>query len=376
MKKLIKVILPVLIGFSAAAQDRSHQYTNLLNGVLINSAEAGRQNGILANFDARTMLGGMDGSPRVANFTLSGSMGKDAGLGLKVVTDASGVFQTNNFEGIYSKQIQLSQKSLLRFGLNLGMVQTNLRQELLNDNVNQADPMLTDKNLGKMRFSSGFGLAYRFNERLEASLSFPTLVTGDEKINGFFVGSASYKFISGASKQFSVKPTLNFYNFQHSDKMLDIYANCQWKEMLGLSAGYRSNGSLLIGTSFDFKVFGIRYMYYHHLSALENLAPAQNEVSVILQFGEPKRRYVEPKAATMPADPFTVELDKINKRLNGLIQVEKTNPGLVDVPAELKKIDVELNSLLKNQKVEDPQQLRLIKDIQDTMDVLISKYSK
>ena len=84
MKRIILTIgtVTLLLLQNGFAQERSHYYTNLLNPFLINPAHAGSVQGINAIFNAKSMLGGIDGSPRTINFGLSGSLQRDAGLGL------------------------------------------------------------------------------------------------------------------------------------------------------------------------------------------------------------------------------------------------------------------------------------------------------
>lgn len=377
MKRIILTIgtATLLLLQNGFAQERSHYYTNLLNPFLINPAHAGSVQGINAIFNAKSMLGGIDGSPRTINFGLSGSLQRDAGLGLKVISDWSGVFQTTNMEMAYSKKVQLHEKHFLSFGLSLGVIQTTLKTELLNGTVNLADPTLTDKNINKLRVASGAGFVYKFDDKLQISTSFPSLVTGDDKINGFFISSVSYNKNLGKDNKYQLLPAINFYNMQYSDKLFDAMLTGTWNKTISISTGYRSNGSLLMGAGINFNAFSAQYLYYHHTDKLSGLAPAQNEIAIGFHFNSPKRN-AKSKSAMGNQDEFAVELTKIERRVNGLIQIEQTNPGIVNIPNEVTNINKDLEQLLKKFKVETPEHLRLIKNIQESTDLIIAKHEK
>lgn len=372
MKKTLSILMS-LTSLVMYAQDRSHFYTNLLNPFLANPAQAGNTKGIQAVLNARTMLGGIEGSPRTINFGLHGATNNDAGLGLKVISDWRGVFQLTNVEAAYSKKVQLNKVNLIHFGLSLGVCQTAIRQDLLNSNVSLEDPMLTDKNLNKLRVSSGAGFTYKYAEKFEFSTSFPMLITGDENINGFFVSTAHYNFKTGTGEKYTIQPQVNYYNFIYSDKMFDLIANTSWNNTVSISAGYRSNSSLIAGVGFNFSGFSAKYMYYMHTGNLNGLAPAQNEIGITLRFNKPKSKAPEQVNGT---DEFSLELKKLNKRINGLMQIESTNPGLVDVSKELAKISTDLADLTKKYTVDTPEQLKELKAVQESLELMIAKSSK
>lgn len=377
MKRIIASFTAIacLLSLNGFAQERSHYYTNLLNPFLINPAQAGATQGINAIFNAKTMLGGIDGSPRTINFGVGASLQRDAGLGLKVISDWSGVFQTTNLEMAYSKKVQLVENHYLSFGLSIGAIQTSLKSELLNSSVNLADPTLTDKDLNRLKVSSGAGFLYNYANKLEIATSFPTLVTGDDKINGFFVSSISYNHKLGKDNKYAIKPGVNYYNMQYSDKLYDAMVTGTWNELISLTTGYRNNGSILMGAGVNFSSFSAHYLYYHHTDKLNGFAPAQNEIAIGFHFNSPKANR-KLKAKVNNEDEFSAELVKIDRRVNGLIQVEQTNPGLVNVPNEVANINKDLEVLLKKYKVETPEQLRLIKSIQESTDLIIAKYGK
>ena len=116
------------------------------------------------------------------------------------------------------------------------------------------------------------------------------------------------------------------------------------------------------------------YNYFHHTSDLTRLAPAQNEIAIAFNFkkperGAPKKQEVVDKAI------IEDQIEKINLRINGLISLEKSNPGLVNVKNELSKINKDLEKILSKYKIENIEQLKRIKELQTSIELLIAKYN-
>jgi type IX secretion system PorP/SprF family membrane protein len=358
----------------ANAQDRSHFYTNLLNPLLVNPATAGNLDNLQAMFNAKTLIGGIDGSPRTLNFGIYSPFANNTGIGAKVISHWSGAFQTINAEGIYSKKVRLTTDQSLTFGLSLGIIQTNLRNELLNGAVNLADPTLINADLNKVRLASGAGLIYKYKNRLELSASSPMMVTGDETLNGFFIASGNYTFNVGANADYSIKPIINYFNMTTAPKMVDILVNAGWNETVFLTTGYRTNGSVVTGLGFNFKNVVIGYNYYYQTGDLNRLAPAQNEIAIAFNFKKPEAR-VKKKQEVVNDQVIQDQIDKINDKINGLINIEKTNPGLVNVKNEMSKLNKDLEKILTKYKIENIEQLKKIKELQTNIELIIAKYN-
>ncbi len=374
MKKYILFIAIAANIITANAQDRSSFYTNLFNPFLANPAMAGCYDNIHTILNARTMVGGIESAPRTINFALHTPFANNTGLGLKVINHWNGAFQTINTEGAYSKLVKLKDDHNLTFGLSVGFMQTNLNLDLINSSVDRTDPSLNLPDLNRVYFTSGAGLVYRYKSHFEFYASSPMMVTGAQSINGFFVMGTNYKFFLDQNKAYSLKPTLNYYNFTQAPKMMDLLVTGSWSDVLNITAGYRSNGSVIAGFGFNFKNVVVGYNYFHHTSDLTRLAPAQNEIAIAFNFkkperGAPKKQEVVDKAI------IEDQIEKINLRINGLISLEKSNPGLVNVKNELSKINKDLEKILSKYKIENIEQLKRIKELQTSIELLIAKYN-
>ena len=376
MKKINQIVLLLLIifGSTVQAQDRANSYTNLLNPFLYNPALTGSYDNIYAVLNIRSIINGDDASPRSYNFGIHTPLKGGNALGFKVLAINSGVFQTYNTEATYSKTVKFTNKQTLSLGMSLGFVQTNIRQDLLTNGVDLSDQTLVSKDLNHMLLSSGAGFVYRIDKRIEAGVSFPKLVTGNQVLNSTMVANFAVNMFMGSKKLFKLKPIVNYYRISNSPVMEDLLLNASWNDAVSLQGGYRTNGSVIMSAGINLKSLAFNYVYYYHTGALMNLAPAQNEIAISFRFNKPQP-VAKVKTEVVEDKVIQDEIDKINERLSGLINVEKTNPGLVNVKKEIVKLNKDLDKILHKYKITNVAQLKSIKELQNNLDILIAKYN-
>ncbi|MFN9581444.1 MAG: type IX secretion system membrane protein PorP/SprF, partial [Bacteroidota bacterium] len=286
----------------------------------------------------------------------------------------NGAFRTINTEGAYSKIIRLTDDHKLTFGLSVGFMQTNLNEDLINSSVDRADPNLNLPDLNKIYFTAGAGLVYRYKTQFEIHASSPMMATGAQSLSSFFVLGTNYKFFLDEEKIYTLKPMVNYYNFTLSPKLVDLLITGAWNDVLNLTTGYRTNGTVVAGFGINFKNVVIGYNYYHHTSDMNRLAPAQNEIAIAFNFKKPEKR-IRKKQEVVDEAIIQDQIEKINLRINGLINIEKSNPGLVNVKNELAKINRDLEKILSKYKIENIEQLKRIKELQTSLELLIAKYN-
>jgi type IX secretion system PorP/SprF family membrane protein len=374
MKKIYKItVILLLITSNLVAQDRSNIYTNLLNPFLYNPSLSNSSDNIYTCFNARGFVGGIDGSQRSYNFAIYSPLNNGTGIGAKVLTTSVGIFQTINAEGAYSKLVKFDRYNNLSLGLSLGLTQLNIKSDLLNGQVDLSDQSINSPDLNKIMVSSGAGATYRYKKSLEVSVSFPMIITGDKPMNSFLIANAAWNIYTGIDKEWKIKPMVNYYNLTNSPHMIDMLVGGSWNDVVSITSGYRTNGSLIMAAGFNFKSLAINYAYYYHVNDLQKLAPAQNEIGIAFMFNKP-----QPKIAKKePANDQVIddEIDKLNERLTGLINVAKTNPGLINIKKEMSKINVDIEKILKKYKITNTQQLQKIKELQNNINEIIAKYN-
>lgn len=363
-----------LAAANLSAQERSAVYTNLLNPFVYNPSLAGSTESIHAILNARGMIGGIDGSSRSYNFGISMPVANGTGLGLKMISVSAGAFQTVNAEGAYSKQVKFNNQHSVTFGLSAGFAQTNLRSEILNGQVDLSDKALSSANLNTMQFTSGAGITYKYEKKLEVGAALPALITGGRPISYMAVVNAGWNFYCGSKREWKLKPAVNYFNLESSPAMYDGLLTGSWNDVLSLTAGYRTNGSLIASAGLNLKTIAIRYAYYSHMGGLQSLAPAQNEIAISFWFNKP-RKATKPGSELVSDDVIQDEIDRLNDRLNGLINVEKTNPGLVNMKKEVTKLNRDLEKILGRYKITNNQQIEKIKALQNTIESIIARYN-
>lgn len=373
-KSTIVITVLLIITLNVKAQDRSGFYTNILNPFLANPAMAGSTDNIHAIFNTNSYLGGIESMPRTYNFGIHSPLNNTSGGGLKVISNWRGAFQTINVEGAYSKQVKFTSNNIVTFGLSLGFVQTNLKNEMLTGQVDLNDPTLANPDLNRMLLTSGAGAVYRYKKSFEIYATSPMLVTGDQRLTGFFVAGANYSFKLDRAGEYSLKPIVNYYNFENSPKLVDGILAGTWNETITLQAGYRTNGAVISSIGFNFKNLTIGYAYLHSTGNLENLVTAQNEIAIALNFKKFEKR-LRKKQEIVSEQVIQDQIDKINDKVNGLINIEKSNPGLVNVNNEMVKLNKELEKILVKYKIENIEQLKKIKELQVNIELLIAKYN-
>ncbi len=377
MKKLLIFVYILILGLNKlSAQDRSYLFTNTLNPYISNPALVGNTGNINAIFNGRSFVSGIEGLPRMFNFSLNSPiLNQSGGLGIKLLSDRQGIFQSVNSEIAYSKLVKINEENQLSFGLSLGFIQTSIRQEFMNGQVDLSDQSLVSADLNKIQFTSGAGMNYRFKNSFDLGVAFPSLTTGTNNLNGTMIVNTGYNFFAGKNREWTIRPLVNYYNLLLSPNMVDIGVMGEWNKTLRAQTIYRSNSTLILTAGFNVKYVGLNYSYYLHTSGLENLAPAQNEISLVFNFNLPKSKDGLSSVNQNDDELIQDELEKISTRINGLISVEKSNPGLVNMKKQLDKISKDLEKVLTKYKITNPEQLAKIRTLQDSLDAIISKYS-
>ena len=377
MKKLNKIISIVLVCLSiqVSAQDRSNFYTQLLNPYLSNPALTDSYEAIHAAFNAKTLVSGIESSPRIINFSLHSTLGKSYdGIGVKATSQWSGAFQTVNLEGSYSKLVRLTNNHSLNLGLSMGFMQTNLNTDFLSSQVNFNDPSLSNPILNDLLVTGGAGFVYRYKKQLEVYGSSPMMWTGSQNLSGFFIAGANYTFIVDDKAEYKLKPIVNYYNFVTAPKLVDVIINGNWNEIISLNLGYRTHGSAIAGLGFNFKNVMVNYNYYHHTGNYNKLAPASNEVSIAFLFRKPERRI--PSKEVVNDQIIQDQIEKINQKINALLNLEQSSPGLINIKTEMVKLNKDLEKILAKYKIENIDQLKRIKELQTNLELIIAKFNE
>lgn len=376
MKNSITSGLLVLAVTASIAQDRTNYYTNVLNPFLQNAAYTGANDNTTIILNAKSMLGNVSGLNKNVMFGIHTAMPDNTGIGLKVIADYKGAMQNVNAEFSCSKKIQLAEEHFLSFGASAGVTQTTLRSQMLTEYVDLSDPTIGQGGFSKLHFTAGAGLLYKWTKGLDVALSAPTLVTSGERINTLMIGQAAYTIKLSADEAWKLKPNATVYKFNTSKTLIDGGVGLSWKDNIWTNIAYRSNSSMIFALGYQVKSFAVSYAYNMNFAKTNTLSGGTNEIALTFGFNKINKR---PRVTVIDNTNKNIVEEKlavIKTRLEGLIQVEKTNPGMVNAKKEIKDINNDFHRLLRDYKVDNVESIKnKVAEIQGMIDGLITKYS-
>src|SRR5690606_24556547 len=119
---IFTIVLATLLSLNLSSQDLSNGYYNyLLNPYNINPAFAGNERNVSAILNTKTYMAGFSGAPRNTMFGIHSALNNQQGIGARILYDKRGAYELSKYDATYSHQIQLDEKSDLRFGISAGV---------------------------------------------------------------------------------------------------------------------------------------------------------------------------------------------------------------------------------------------------------------
>ena len=166
------LIMSMIIGFSASAQQRALTSTYPFNGLLLNPAYAGSLNTLSAIMVHRKQWVNIEGAPTFNAFTVHNSfMSNQIGVGLAATHDKIGANSSSSVYGSYAYKIHTS-AGVLAMGIQGGFDHRRFSKDDLNI-LDEDDRLLI--NNSKTTPNVGLGV-YFANPYLYAGLSVPYVI--------------------------------------------------------------------------------------------------------------------------------------------------------------------------------------------------------
>lgn len=298
---LVAGFLMMVSGVAYAQQEAMYsQY--MFNGLILNPAYAGSQDGLTAAALYRNQWVGVEGAPVTQTFSLHAPVKNDkVGLGLSVVNDEIGVTNTLSANGVYAYRIQLN-RGVLSMGLQAGV--TKIRADYTKVKLNpqdNPDQQFTDVQ-NFLTFNFGNGLYY-YTDKFYAGVSAPNLFrtklssdTDDaypKHARHYFI-SSGYVFDLGENVK--LKPSTIIKVAEGAPVQFDVNANVWLHNFIGLGASYRSNNALVGLVEMQIaKQLRIGYAYDHPTSNISRYTANTHEVMLRFDAFRGDQRYVSPR---------------------------------------------------------------------------------
>lgn len=249
-KILLSSVLSVSAIFSFAQQDPQFSQ-NMFLKLPINPGYAGTSGSLCATAAYRTQWVGFPGSPKTILFTADAPIQSlHGGAGLTVVNDKLGNFNFLLARGAYSYHKTIGATGLLGIGLELGMMQTNVKYDWLAPDGSNGlqDQAIPNAQVKKTTYDVGFGAYYR-TPQLFVGISASHLPQQDLKDKEFNYEAARHYYVI-AGYDFFLSSTLQLRPSAHvksdaSVTTFDLNCNLLWNNMLWGGLSYRLQDAIV-----------------------------------------------------------------------------------------------------------------------------------
>ena len=281
-------ILSIFTLMSGTTLAQQIELTNLyeFNKLKINPAYAGSETCGDVSIGHLYQWAGFEGAPQTSYANGSAHIGRNMGLGGKVMLDRLGSLTQFNIQGIYSYKLNFADAHNLRLGIGAGVNQQsfNFSGSTIGDITDQALIAGTQKG---MSFYSEFGLVYTL-KNFQLSFSLPNLVETNTDLAPtqgalrnvrHMIGYAEYRI--GNPSKVTVTPSILYRNSSVQLHQLEGNVMLDIKEKFQLGVGYRHKAGVLgrIGVNIN-DLIQIRYAYEFPLTDIARATSGSHEVGI------------------------------------------------------------------------------------------------
>lgn len=288
---LFTAALLIAPGSKASAQLAPLASSFFQNQYLNNPALAGAEQGIRGNIAYRQQFNSIPGAPVNQALTVEYGSSKNAGLGLHLYNDQSGLFKTTRVVGSYAYALRFDEHKRLQFGLSLGFLNQRISNEDVNGDPN--DFQLDQFSKRQTYIDGDFGMAYQ-GGNFSAQLAVPQLKNQLGREN---TGQINYpRFFSSIAYQIHLQqleaiaePRINYRGFHGVDNVIDAGLNLALAERrLNLFGMYHSTQNFTFGMGITYQSINITGMYATGTSLMRNYPNGDFEIN--LQVFLPKKK--------------------------------------------------------------------------------------
>lgn len=290
MKKIVFLFLGLWI-FQSAYGQQIPQYTQWYwNQFELNPAHAGIKNCFEMRAQYRLQYLGVDGWPRHGNFTLTMPIKQKRidfltprhGIGLKILTEKTGIFLVNRLNLSYAAHINFNQDNRLSIGIDAGVKQLSV--DMAKVSTEEFDPTLhqyvsnwtPDANIGFWWNAKNYYVGLVFKELigmkwrkigLQSKYQLHTFVNAGYRITN----KKGFSFMPSALIKLPIQGKLS------ADLVLIFDHNNQFS----YSVGYRANEAVMFGINFKIKeMVAIGYSFDYNFKPLGGGLNSSHEISI------------------------------------------------------------------------------------------------
>ena len=301
MKKIYPVIIILLMGVSAQAQQLPQFTQYMYNTIAINPAYAGNRDALSVIGLHRSQWVGIEGAPVTQTLSVHSPLRNEKiGLGVSIINDNIGYEDYTYAYADFSYTVNLSASTTLSLGLKGGMSYYNLEEELL---VNVDDPFLNGDTFNRWTPNFGAGV-YLSSQDWYVGLSAPKFINNDnnemegseyvalEQVHYYLTGG----YVFDLNESLKLRPTALAKLTNGAPLSVDISGTLIFDEKFYLGANYRFNDA--VGAFVDFQVlpsFRVGYGYEYSVSDLQPYTSGSHEILLIYELRLKNTKYISPR---------------------------------------------------------------------------------
>lgn len=271
-----KIIFPLLLLLSAnlIAQNDIQLSHQVQNRILFNPAATGQSGCHNLSLLAREQWTGIDQAPSTQLFNYNKYFkGPKLGIGFSVINDKLGVEHNLNVKGAVAYHAWLTDRSVLSFGLGLGIIKKSVDgSKLVYETAGDPNAVLVKES--KLKPDFDFGVEFN-SGGLNLGVSSTHLITSIKKSDLVTVPRHLYaygKYAIRVSDGLEIVPAVSWYNVANIHQ-IDINSIFYIQDRFWAGATYRLNDAfvmlagvkiidqLRIGYAYDFKIGPIKSSY-------------------------------------------------------------------------------------------------------------------
>lgn len=292
MRKRILNILFLIVVLPQMFGQQDPQYTQYMyNMSMVNPAYAGSTEAVSMGFVARTQWLGVSGAPQTFSGYYHRPLGKKIGIGGSLLHDKIGPVNETHAYADFSYTVNVTDNSLLAFGLKAGATFQQIGLLSLNQN-NENDPKFS-QNSNKIHPNFGFGLFF-YDDNFYIGGSVPNVLkslhfekengaisNASERMHGFLTSG----YVFELNESFKLKPSCLLKYTSHSPLSIDISLNTLWREKVEFGVSHRLDDSWSFITNVRLTHnIRIGYAYDHTISNLGQFNSGSHEFLLLFDF--------------------------------------------------------------------------------------------
>ena len=151
----------------------------------------------------------------------------------------------------------------------------------LTSSVDMTDPFLMENEFPQTRLTAGGGLAYTFEDRVKAGISFPTLLRSNSEFAPSYVINAAYVYdLPLLMTDVSLTPQVMLYGSSSSPMTFEGNLTVTYKDAFWLRVGGRTTGTLNWGLGWRQNFIGVGYHYNMNTGNYSEINPGVHNLNV------------------------------------------------------------------------------------------------